>query len=107
MIVLNKLLKSVQPRAKADLREIWIAEGRDDAEKALDRFLAKYQANTTRPPSAWSGTGIRCSPSTTSPPNTGSIFAPVIRSRAPLRPSVRVMRELGDDVMQAATYRGG
>ena len=44
MNVLNKLPKSVQPRAKADLREIWMAEGRDDAEKAFDRFLAKYQA---------------------------------------------------------------
>jgi transposase-like protein len=43
MNVLNKLPKSVQPRAKADLREIWMAEGRDDAEKAFDRFLAKYQ----------------------------------------------------------------
>lgn len=42
--VLNKLPKSVQPRAKADLKEIWMAEGRDDADKALDRFLAKYQA---------------------------------------------------------------
>jgi transposase-like protein len=42
--VLNKLPKSVQPRAKADLKEIWMAEGRDDAEKAFDRFLAKYQA---------------------------------------------------------------
>jgi len=36
--------KSVQARAKADLKEIWMAEGRDDAEKAFDRFLAKYQA---------------------------------------------------------------
>ncbi len=44
MNVLNKLPKSVQPRAKADLKEIWMAEGRDDAEKAFDRFLAKYQA---------------------------------------------------------------
>ena len=44
MNVLNKLPKSVQPRAKADLKEIWMAESRDDAEKAFDRFLAKYQA---------------------------------------------------------------
>ena len=43
MNVLNKLPKSVQSRAKADLKEIWMAEGRDDAEKAFDRFLAKYQ----------------------------------------------------------------
>jgi len=44
MNVLNKLPKSVQPRAKADLKEIWMAESRGDAEKAFDRFLAKYQA---------------------------------------------------------------
>ena len=41
---LNKLPKSVQPRAKADLKEIWMAEGRDDAGKAFGRFLAKYHA---------------------------------------------------------------
>jgi transposase-like protein len=44
MNVLNKLPKSVQPKAKADLKEIWMAEGRADAEKAFDRFLAKYEA---------------------------------------------------------------
>ena len=42
--VLNKLPKWVQPRAKADLKEIWMAEERNHAEKALNRFLAKYQA---------------------------------------------------------------
>ena len=42
MNVLNKFPKSVQPRAKADLKEIWMAEGRDEADKAFDRFLAKY-----------------------------------------------------------------
>ena len=44
MNILNKLPKSVQPKAKADLKEIWMAEGRNDAKKAFDRFLAKYQA---------------------------------------------------------------
>jgi putative transposase len=44
MNVLNKLPKSMQPKAKADLKEIWMAEGRADAEKAFDRFLAKYEA---------------------------------------------------------------
>jgi len=42
--VLNKLPKSVQPKAKADLKEIWQAESRADAEKAFNRFLAKYRA---------------------------------------------------------------
>lgn len=44
MNVLNKLPKSVQPKAKADLKEIWQAESRADAEKAFNRFLAKYRA---------------------------------------------------------------
>ena len=43
MNVLNKLPKSVQSKAKADLKEIWMAEGRAYAEKVFDRFLAKYQ----------------------------------------------------------------
>jgi hypothetical protein len=30
----------MQPKAKADLKEIWMAEGRADAEKAFNRFLA-------------------------------------------------------------------
>jgi len=42
--VLNKLPRSVQPRAKADLHEIWLAETREAANQAFDNFLAKYQA---------------------------------------------------------------
>lgn len=42
--VLNKMPKSVQPKAKADLQEIWQAETREAAEKAFDVFLEKYQA---------------------------------------------------------------
>jgi transposase-like protein len=44
MNVLNKLPKSLQPKAKADLAEIWNAESRAEAEKAFNRFLAKYRA---------------------------------------------------------------
>ena len=44
MNVLNKLPKSVQPKAKADFKEIWMAESRDEAEKALNGFFAKYKA---------------------------------------------------------------
>jgi transposase-like protein len=36
----------VQPKAKADFKEIWLAEKRADAEKAFDRFLAKYDKAT-------------------------------------------------------------
>ena len=42
--VLNALPKSVQPRAKEGLHEIWMAETREDALKAFDAFLEKYQA---------------------------------------------------------------
>jgi putative transposase len=40
--VLNKLPKSVQPKAKADLHEIWQAETRADANQAFDHFVEKY-----------------------------------------------------------------
>jgi len=42
--VLNKMPKSVQPKAKGDLHEIWQAETRADAITAFDHFLEKYQA---------------------------------------------------------------
>jgi transposase-like protein len=42
--VLNKMPKSVQPKAKGDLQEIWQAETRADAEKAVDHFREKYNA---------------------------------------------------------------
>jgi len=42
--VLNKLPKSKQKAAKDDLHAIWMAEGRADAEKAMDTFDAKYRA---------------------------------------------------------------
>jgi transposase-like protein len=42
--VLNKMPKSVQARAKADLHQIWMAETREQAYQAFDTFLAKYGA---------------------------------------------------------------
>jgi transposase-like protein len=42
--VLNNMPLSVQPRAKADIHEIWMAESRKNAQQALDAFLEKYQA---------------------------------------------------------------
>lgn len=42
--VLNKLPKSVQPKAKGDLHEIWQAATREQAKKAFDNFLEKYDA---------------------------------------------------------------
>jgi transposase-like protein len=46
--VLNKLPRSVQPKAKADLHEIWQAETRVKANLAFDRFLEKYAAKYDR-----------------------------------------------------------
>ena len=40
--VLNKMPKSVQPKAKEDLHEIWMAATRDEANKAFDDFIKKY-----------------------------------------------------------------
>jgi putative transposase len=42
--VLNKMPKSVQPKAKSDIHEIWQAETKAQAEKAFDGFLEKYGA---------------------------------------------------------------
>ena len=42
--VLNKMPKSVQPKAKLDLHEIWMADTRENADQAFDAFLEKYQA---------------------------------------------------------------
>jgi len=42
--VLNKLPKSVQPKVKAALREIWQAPTRDAAEKAFDEIVARFGA---------------------------------------------------------------
>ncbi len=50
--VLNKLPKSRQRNAKQDLHQIWMAESRKKAEKALDTFAAKYRAKY--------GEAVRC-----------------------------------------------
>ena len=42
--VLNNLPKSVQPKAKSDLHDIWQAETREAANKAFEHFLEKYRA---------------------------------------------------------------
>ena len=42
--VLDKMARSVQPAAKADLREIWMAPDRATAEAAIATFAEKYGA---------------------------------------------------------------
>jgi transposase-like protein len=46
--VLNGMPKSVQPKAKQDIHEIWMAETRADANKAFDDFLEKYSAKYSK-----------------------------------------------------------
>jgi transposase-like protein len=40
--VLNRMPKGAQPKAKADLHEIWMAATKEEAETAFDNFLEKY-----------------------------------------------------------------
>jgi transposase-like protein len=42
--VLNKLPKSIQAKAKAMLHEIWMAETRQQANEAFDRFVESFEA---------------------------------------------------------------
>lgn len=44
MNVLNYLPKKLQPSAKENLHQIWMAETRKDAQAAFDSFVATYQA---------------------------------------------------------------
>ena len=40
--ILSALPKSVQPKVKAALHEIWMTQTRDEAYKAFDRALAQF-----------------------------------------------------------------
>jgi putative transposase len=42
--VLNRLPKSMQPKVKAELHEIWMAETREGAHRAFDRTLKRFEA---------------------------------------------------------------
>ena len=41
--VLNKLPKHLQPKAKSDLQQIWMADTRDDAHRAYATFVQTYE----------------------------------------------------------------
>ena len=42
--MLNKVPKSIQPKVKKALHEIWMADTREEAHKAFDLFIDKYEA---------------------------------------------------------------
>jgi len=46
--ILNKLPKGLQEKAKAGIKEIWMAESRAEAKKALNLFVATYGAKYPR-----------------------------------------------------------
>ncbi len=46
--VLNKLPKSVQPRAKQQLQYMWMTETKQDAEKVFDFYLEAYGAKNDK-----------------------------------------------------------
>ncbi len=48
--VLNDIPKATQPRVKKALHEIWGAETKEDAHKAMEQFKEKYEAKY---PKAW------------------------------------------------------
>jgi putative transposase len=41
--ILNKLPKHIQAKAKQDIHDIWMAETRENAEKAFDLFIKTYE----------------------------------------------------------------
>src|SRR5205823_9434533 len=41
--LLNKLPKHLQPKAKSDLQQIWMAATRDDAQRAFATFVQTYE----------------------------------------------------------------
>jgi putative transposase len=41
--ILNKMPKSIQLKAKQHIHDIWMAETREDAERAFDRFVETYR----------------------------------------------------------------
>jgi transposase-like protein len=46
--VLARLPKSVQPKVKASLQDIWMAETREDAYKAFDNAIARFSAKHSK-----------------------------------------------------------
>src|SRR4029078_13561886 len=70
--VLGALPKSAHPGAKKALAEIWNAEDRRHALDAVSSFKATYGAKFGKPSRRSPTISTSCSPSTTSPPSTGS-----------------------------------
>src|SRR3954454_21203599 len=80
--VLDKLPKSIQPAAKADLRQIWAAPDRATAQTAIATFAEKYGAKYDKAVTCLTKDRDSGSPFTTSQPSSGIAYARPTRSRA-------------------------
>ena len=80
--VLNKLPKSQQSKAERALQEIWMAETKKDALVAFDAFVESWGVKYDKAVECLTKDAMRCWPSTTSPPSTGSIYARPTSSKA-------------------------
>ena len=86
--VLNKLPKSRQTAAKAALHDIWMADGRAEAERAMNTFAAKYDATYPQAVvSCFDKGSVRrlAEPSTTSRPSILAAYQDDVSSRKRLR----------------------
>ncbi len=81
--VLAALPKSAHPGAKKALAEIYNAEDKDHALTAAKAFADQFGAKFPKAPPRSPTISTCCSPSTTSPPSTGSTCAPPTRSSRP------------------------
>ena len=85
--VLNKLPQSMQGKAKQALRDIYLAESRQTAEDALDRFKNLYEKKFPKAVECPEKTAKCCWLSTTFRPSTGGTCGRRTRSNPPLRRS--------------------
>lgn len=84
MNVLNSLPKSVQPKAKGQLHDIWQAETKEDAAKAFDFFERAYGVKYEKAVENWSKIARSYWLSTTFLPSIGNTSEPPTPSRASL-----------------------
>ena len=78
--VVGALPKSAHPGAKKALAEIWNAEDKEHARKAVKAFAAAYGAKFPRPPPRSPGMRRNCWRSMTTRPSTGCTCALPTRS---------------------------
>ena len=98
--VLNTLPKSLQPKAKAGLHEIWMAPTKASADKAVEGFLQTYGAKYRKRSTVCGRIEKPSLPSTSFQQSTGSIFG------RPIRLSRRLPRFAYARLRPVAVYLG-